>query len=142
MAVKAKAYTIGGFSAHADQNDLLEWVGHFSESRPKIFVVHGEALSSEALAEKIRGKLNLETHVPAWKERLILKPREVISETLPEEKEKPENLLQTSLNSIIDLENELDSLKRRLKKKESEISEDEIDMLKYIREELQNIQCG
>src|SRR5512136_1590287 len=45
VAVKAKVFTIGGFSAHADQNDLLEWAGHF-ESAPKIFLVHGEPAAS------------------------------------------------------------------------------------------------
>jgi metallo-beta-lactamase family protein len=139
VAVKARIYTIGGFSAHADQKDLLEWVGHFGESRPRIFVVHGESASSEALADKIEKDLDLEAHVPSWKERLVLKSRELIKETFTEEKEKPEDLLQISLNSIIDLENELNSLKKRLKKKEEEITADDIDMLKYVQEELQNI---
>ena len=53
VAVKAKVFTIGGFSAHADQKDLLEWVGHF-ESKPKVFVIHGEQTASETLARKIR----------------------------------------------------------------------------------------
>ena len=45
VAVRAKIFTIGGFSAHADQGDLLEWISHF-ESNPKVFVVHGEATAS------------------------------------------------------------------------------------------------
>ncbi|MDT8273716.1 MAG: MBL fold metallo-hydrolase RNA specificity domain-containing protein, partial [Desulfomonilia bacterium] len=40
VTVRAKVFTIGGFSAHADQRDLLEWIGHF-ESKPHVFVVHG-----------------------------------------------------------------------------------------------------
>ena len=31
VVVKAKVYTIGGFSAHADREDLLEWLGHFGK---------------------------------------------------------------------------------------------------------------
>jgi metallo-beta-lactamase family protein len=47
VAVKAKVLTIGGFSAHADQKDLLLWVSHFAESRPRVFIVHREATASE-----------------------------------------------------------------------------------------------
>ncbi|MFC1532937.1 MBL fold metallo-hydrolase RNA specificity domain-containing protein [Thermodesulfobacteriota bacterium] len=138
VAVEAKVYTIGGFSAHADQKDLLEWVSHFAESRPHVFVVHGEATSSEALANKTREEFGLEAHVPKWKERLILKPRKMIPETA--HIEEPEDILQTSLNAIIDLEKELDRVKKRLKKRGKEIREDDVDMLKYIQEELQVIQ--
>ena len=136
VAVKAKVFTIGGFSAHADQKDLLEWTSHFSESRPRVFVVHGESTASEALAEKIRARFDLEVHVPGWKERLILKPREMALETVPED-ESRRDLRQEMQNMIIDLEKELDRLKKRIKTKEAEIDGDNVDILKYIQEELQ-----
>ena len=139
VAVRAKVYTIGGFSAHADQKDLLEWVSHFRESSPRIFVVHGETMSSEALANKIQEQFGLEVHVPTWKEKLILKPKEMAVESARVE-EEPTDIIQTLLNSIIDLENELGRLKKRFKKKEGSISEDDIDRLRYIQEEIQAIQ--
>jgi metallo-beta-lactamase family protein len=80
VSVKARVFTIGGFSAHADQNDLLEWAGHF-ESKPRVFLVHGEPVATEALAGKIKQLLGLEVHIPKWKDGLILKPREVVVET-------------------------------------------------------------
>jgi metallo-beta-lactamase family protein len=40
IAVKAKIYTIGGFSAHADQDDLLSWLGPTGSAN--IYMVHGE----------------------------------------------------------------------------------------------------
>lgn len=138
VSVKAKVYTIGGFSAHADQKDLLEWVSHFAESGPRVFVVHGETTSSQALADKIRQNFKLDAHVPVWKEKLFLKTREVTVETPPEE--VPADVLQMSLNSIIDLENELDRLKKDLRKKAQDITVDDIDRLKYIQEELQEMQ--
>jgi metallo-beta-lactamase family protein len=40
IAVKAKIYTIGGFSAHADQDDLLRWLA--PTSKANIYMIHGE----------------------------------------------------------------------------------------------------
>ena len=139
VAVRAKVYTIGGFSAHADQKDLLEWISNFTESKPRVFVVHGETVSSQTLAGKISEKFNLDTHIPGWREKLFLKPREAAYEAV-QEAPSPD-LLQTSLNSIIDLEKEMDRLKKRLKKRGDKISEDDIDMIKYLQEELRNIQA-
>ena len=139
VSVKAKVYTIGGFSAHADQKDLLGWVSHFIESRPRVFVVHGEPATSQVLADKIRENFKLEVHIPIWKERLFLKPREMILEATPLE-EAPADVLQLSMNTIIDLEKELDRIKKSLKKKAGDISKDDIDRLRFIREELQAMQ--
>ena len=41
IAVKASIFTINGFSAHADQAELLEWLSCFKNS-PEVFIVHGE----------------------------------------------------------------------------------------------------
>jgi metallo-beta-lactamase family protein len=40
--VRAKVYTIGGFSAHADKTILLDWLKH-CETPERVFLVHGEA---------------------------------------------------------------------------------------------------
>ncbi|MFH0845484.1 MAG: MBL fold metallo-hydrolase RNA specificity domain-containing protein [Pseudomonadota bacterium] len=141
VAVKARLFTIGGLSAHADQNDLMEWVSHF-ESHPKTFIVHGEATASKVLGQKIQERFNLEGHVPKWKERLILKPKEVTYEQ-PSEEAPLMDMETTTLNAVIDLEKELDRLKKRIKRrKEQEITEDEVDRLKYIQEELEEILSG
>lgn len=47
--VKAQVHTVGGLSAHADQQELVEWYGHF-ENRPELVLVHGEAEAMELLA--------------------------------------------------------------------------------------------
>jgi metallo-beta-lactamase family protein len=76
VAVKAKVFTIGGFSAHADQADLLTWVGHFAKkTRPHCFVVHGEPTASEALATAIKERFGLDVYVPHLREVLTLVPR-------------------------------------------------------------------
>ncbi|MBN2125200.1 MAG: MBL fold metallo-hydrolase [Deltaproteobacteria bacterium] len=139
VSVKAKVFTIGGFSAHADQKDLLEWVGHF-ESAPRVFIVHGEISASQSLAQRIQDLYHIETHIPKWRERLILRPREVSIEA-PVETEAPLDLETNMLNGVLDLEKELRSLKKAIKSPtvRQRLSEDEMERLRYIQEELQFI---
>jgi metallo-beta-lactamase family protein len=63
IAVRARVHTIGGFSAHADQKELLEWIGSFT-SRPEVFIVHGEEAVALDFQEQVREKLGFITHVP------------------------------------------------------------------------------
>jgi metallo-beta-lactamase family protein len=140
VAVKAKVFTIGGFSAHADQKDLLEWVSHFTESTPRIFVVHGEIRASEVLAETIRETLGLEAYVPGWKESLILKPREVVREMgLPEEARQ--DLELELLSAIAGFEKEVDRLRTRVMQQEGDerFTQVDLDRLTYILVELQGV---
>lgn len=41
VVVNAKIHTLGGFSAHASQSQLLDWINHF-DKHPKLYLVHGE----------------------------------------------------------------------------------------------------
>src|SRR5690606_30717204 len=54
IAVKAHVHTLGGFSAHAGQSELLEWFSTLAPSRPRVVLVHGEDGPRTALAAKIR----------------------------------------------------------------------------------------
>jgi metallo-beta-lactamase family protein len=49
----AQIHTLGGLSAHGDQDDLLRWYDSFA-GRPPVYLVHGEVPSAEALAGKLR----------------------------------------------------------------------------------------
>jgi len=53
VPVAAQIHTLGGLSAHGDQQDLLRWYDGFKPP-PPVFLVHGEVASSEALALKLR----------------------------------------------------------------------------------------
>ena len=53
IRVNARIHTVGGLSAHADQQGLMNWYGHF-QKRPPVYLVHGENGAREILASKLR----------------------------------------------------------------------------------------
>jgi metallo-beta-lactamase family protein len=72
IAVKAHIHTLGGFSAHADQRGLLEWLSHFKTPGLEVLVNHGEEKVSLAFAELIRQRLHIKATVPQWREKRTL----------------------------------------------------------------------
>ncbi len=70
MVIRAKVYTIGGFSAHADQKELLEWLSAFTVKPEEVFIVHGEETVSLEFEKIVQEKLGLNTHVPQKGEEL------------------------------------------------------------------------
>ena len=65
IAVRATIKMMEGFSAHADAQQLVNWIGCVEDPKPaKVFIVHGETLAQEALKARISKELGLETYVP------------------------------------------------------------------------------
>jgi len=142
VAVKAKVFTIGGFSAHADQAGLLKWASHFKRPRPKVFVVHGESRASEALAAEINKRFGMEVKIPKWKESFIFEAKGKGEAGEKFESEAAALNRRESLEKkVIDLEQEIEQLKMRLNKKDKkvEIRTEDLDRLKYIQGEIKGI---
>lgn len=138
VAVRAKVFTIGGFSAHADQKDLLAWVSHFIEkSKPRVFVVHGEPSSSEALAREIRNRFSLDVYVPQYREVLSLHEPESVSKIVPQA--DSQNLKEQMIALTADLEAQIARLREHLSTNEKAISNQHLEKLKDIRNDLQAI---
>jgi len=68
VVVRAKVHTLGGFSAHADRDGLLEWMGTIKNDKLKVFVVHGEETASVSFAGTVRERFGYEAYVPRWGE--------------------------------------------------------------------------
>ena len=82
IAVNAQIVNLQGFSAHADQGDLLNWVKSFQQKPVCIFITHGEKDSSATLAARIKQDLALKTLIPAYLDRYTLEP--AVRTVLPE----------------------------------------------------------
>jgi len=83
VAVRAEIYQLEGFSAHADQKGLLDWVKDMGRKPGKIFVTHGENGASETLAALLHKEFGVETIVPHWLEKIDLETGAVTDNELP-----------------------------------------------------------
>lgn len=68
IRVNAHIHTIGGFSAHAGQTELIQWLGAMRDSGPRVYLTHGEDRQRRALSEKIDQELMLKARLPEWGE--------------------------------------------------------------------------
>ena len=56
VVVNAQIHNLEGFSGHADQKGLLDWLGGFQTMPKQIFLVHGELESKQDFAEIVRNQ--------------------------------------------------------------------------------------
>ena len=79
VPVRAEVANIGGFSVHADADELLAWVAAAPTPPNVVYVVHGEPSASERLAARIRDELGLLTVVARDGEKVrITQPRHAL----------------------------------------------------------------
>jgi metallo-beta-lactamase family protein len=72
IAVKARVHTLGGFSAHAGQTDLLSWFSAIAPSKPRVILTHGEDEPRTTLAREIQKRFRLTSSLPALGETIEL----------------------------------------------------------------------
>jgi metallo-beta-lactamase family protein len=70
--VKARIERINGFSAHADKEELFEWLSGLIRPPRKLFVVHGESESAQHFGDFMRRKTGWQVVVPAYQDEVIL----------------------------------------------------------------------
>ncbi|WP_456382556.1 MBL fold metallo-hydrolase RNA specificity domain-containing protein [Hydrogenimonas sp.] len=71
IRIRARIYTINGFSAHADQKDLLDWMAHIG-NLGKIYLIHGEKEKQSLFKKAIRKRLGKKSHIVRPKEKIYL----------------------------------------------------------------------
>lgn len=69
ILIKANIHTINGFSAHADQSGILEWISKIEDLK-LIFLIHGEEDKQTILRSVLENALEKKVH--------IVKPEEVV----------------------------------------------------------------
>jgi metallo-beta-lactamase family protein len=123
IAVKAHIHTLGGFSAHADQKGLLDWLSHVHNPKLEVLINHGEEKISMGLSQLVSARFHFKTSVPQWREKRFLfsdvekgMPEEADKEALP-----PEEPFSVLLNRLDRTYKRLRRKLRREKKKGEDV---------------------
>ncbi len=71
IKIRAKIYTINGFSAHADQRELIDWMRKFDKLE-HIYLIHGEKDKQIIFKEVIKERLSKKAHIVKPKEKIYI----------------------------------------------------------------------
>lgn len=75
VGVRAKIHNLDGFSAHADQGSLINWLTKFQGPPANVFVVHGESEQASTLAGVIRERFGYPAYVPNFGDVAVIDGR-------------------------------------------------------------------
>ncbi|MFZ5631573.1 MAG: MBL fold metallo-hydrolase RNA specificity domain-containing protein [Bacillota bacterium] len=129
VKVRADIRQIDGYSSHADQKELLDWLGGFTTTPRNVFLVHGEPDAAKTLAGLIKERFGVDPVIPQWLDEYEITPGIVFTEeqvikTHAMVAAKLQRLLEESHGrgnyaDIIRQLNDLDGLLEKLSKKEA-----------------------
>ena len=74
VSVNAKVFTINGFSGHAGQDELMNWLSTMQGKPVKVILVHGESEAQDVFGKLIKEKFGFDIHIPEYMEELELEP--------------------------------------------------------------------
>ncbi|SFW12481.1 metallo-beta-lactamase family protein [Desulfovibrio desulfuricans] len=89
MDVAARIFTINGFSGHAGQSQLLDWLAPLAHNCAQVVLTHGEIKAQETLAGLIRQRFGLKPRIAAYLEEMVLDGCEVTATVTHETKAHP-----------------------------------------------------
>lgn len=79
VMVRADIRNIDGYSSHADQKSLLQWLNGFTKKPSKVFLVHGAPDALEEMEKLVPLQTGCDAYAPQWKESIVIAPEMQIS---------------------------------------------------------------
>ena len=110
IAVNARIEYIEGYSGHADQEGLMNFVYSFNGQKPKhIFLIHGEEDSEEALKEKLVDEAKIPVTIPSYGETYDVKEMPELVSTI--KTHKPKTIKAEIVQRLSRLQSQIDDMK-------------------------------
>ncbi len=72
IAVRAEVKMLDMLSAHADADEIMNWLGHFDRPPKTTFITHGEPDAADALRQRVKNQLKWQCVVPAYRDEVEL----------------------------------------------------------------------
>lgn len=79
VAVRADIRSIDGYSSHADQQELLDWMNAYKQKPGRVLLVHGDPEALAVMEKLAPEKTGIDAYAPAWQETIELTPGVVFS---------------------------------------------------------------
>lgn len=134
VTVRATIHNIDGFSAHADQRGLLNWLGQFKTQPKQLFLVHGEAETLTGWAGIITDQLGIKPFVPSWGESYEISDIPALVGIAPPATDRKRRLLQMLRN----VESDFLDFRGRIRQGLDNMEPDTVDQLASLLQEIQS----
>ncbi|EKD53800.1 MAG: hypothetical protein ACD_60C00150G0002 [uncultured bacterium] len=72
IPINAEVEVLSNMSAHADYEEILQWLTHFNHHPRKVFITHGEPEAAASLKEKIETQFHWSCEVPHYLQTEVL----------------------------------------------------------------------
>lgn len=115
IAVNARIEYIEGYSGHADQELLMNFIYSFIKKPKHIFLVHGEPESQDILRDKIEGETGLGVTIPEFGETYELKDDILLTNKIHRKINK---------NLKVEVSERIEKIKEELKDMENYVKQD------------------
>ena len=140
VIVAAEIHNLEGFSGHADQNGLLDWLGGFQKIPKQIFLVHGEEQSKIDFAKAAQERLGLSTTPVFANSEFELETGELIAKDEVIKEVIDEEGLTNLRSKIADIQKSVDNILGQTDSALSkEMSADKLTQINNILQELEKV---
>ena len=140
IMVAAEIHNLEGFSGHADQNGLLDWLGGFQKIPKQIFLVHGEEQSKIDFAKVVQERLGLSTTPIFANSEFELETGELIAQDQVIKEVIDEEGLTNLRSKITDIQKGVDNILAQSDSALSkEMTADKLTQINNILQELEKV---
>lgn len=137
--VQAKVHSIGGFSAHADQSGIMNWLARLSKKPRNIFIVHGENGAQKELADLIERKLNIACLIPKRGDSFNLEYETAGARILTKEQVKTTSNYFMVDKTVTDIEHLILNLHKKIREGASAEAQSQIIEMKKLLNNLEDL---